>query len=128
MFFKLSAPPIEQMNHGGTKVEVCAGEGNLSRALQQCGYKTKAFDVSRLTWFIPYGFEWKQKFWLLLIRPGNTFATWCKVRYSANHNLLRTVGFITILAAVGIPGTEYLRVSHGGDGDLNRAALETNMI
>lgn len=48
VFFKLSAPPFEQMKRAGTKVEVCAGEGNLSRALQRCGYQTKAFDVSRL--------------------------------------------------------------------------------
>ena len=29
-----------------TQVEVCAGEGNLSRGLQQCGLRTKAFDVT----------------------------------------------------------------------------------
>ena len=28
------------------KVEICAGDANLSRALQRCGLKTKAFDVS----------------------------------------------------------------------------------
>ena len=29
-----------------TKVEVCAGDGNLSRAFRDNGYSTKAFDVS----------------------------------------------------------------------------------
>lgn len=29
-----------------SEVEVCAGEGNLSRALTNSGFKTKAFDVS----------------------------------------------------------------------------------
>jgi hypothetical protein len=33
------------------QVEVCAGEGNLSRALQQCGYRTKAFDATWI-WYI----------------------------------------------------------------------------
>ncbi|CAK9025813.1 Putative rhamnose biosynthetic enzyme 1 [Durusdinium trenchii] len=47
-------------------VELCAGEGHLSRALWSCGYHGKAFDV----------------------------------RFSKNHNLLRTVGFLTVLAAV----------------------------
>jgi len=35
---------------------------------------------------------------------------------------------MTVMAAVSTPGTEYLRVSHGGDGGLNRAALESNMV
>lgn len=47
-------------------VEICAGEGQLSRALHDCGYNVKPFDV----------------------------------RYSGNHNILRTTGFVTILAAV----------------------------
>lgn len=31
-----------------SKVEICAGEGALTKALQSCGMKTKAFDVAGL--------------------------------------------------------------------------------
>ncbi len=30
---------------GESEVEVCAGTGNLSRAVQRCGFNVKAFDV-----------------------------------------------------------------------------------
>lgn len=74
------------------EVEVCAGEGNLSRALSDCGYRVKAFDAARYWYYgsAIYNMNWFQR----LISIAH------QVRYSRNHDLLRTTGFLTILAAV----------------------------
>ncbi|CAL1172971.1 unnamed protein product [Cladocopium goreaui] len=60
---QVEIPPESQANDF---VEVCSGEGQLSRALWSCQFQGKAFDVL----------------------------------YSKNHNFLRTVGFLAVLAAV----------------------------
>ena len=38
---------------------------------------------------------------LLMLLGSSMFRCHAQVKYSSNHNLLRTIGFITILAAVG---------------------------
>ncbi|CAL1126464.1 unnamed protein product [Cladocopium goreaui] len=60
---QIELPPSHEANDF---VEVCSGQGELSRALWRSGRQGKAFDVV----------------------------------YSKNHNLLRTVGFLSVLAAV----------------------------
>lgn len=105
-------------------MEVCSGEGQLSRSLWASGLRGKAFDVS---WYItgaevlptlvqrndlePAHFTPKN-----MINSINSlldlsvslyitvlFFVWhlfLQVTYSKNHNILRTVGFFAILAAV----------------------------
>lgn len=70
------------------EVEVCAGDCQLSTAMARCGYKVKAFDAP---WPI-FGIQWIAYRWK---HP------WPKVRYSKNHDFLRTIGFISIMLAVG---------------------------
>ena len=87
----------------GSKVEVCAGEGNLSRSLQRCGYSVKAFDA---TWIYNLTFTWHA---VVCCSYHGHFIFVCthKVRYSGNHNILRTVGFLAILGAVEALDKEY---------------------
>lgn len=61
------------------QVELCAGDGQLSRALWSCGHRGKAFDVSWLRFCVPLPWQ---------------------VLFSKNHDFMRTVGFLVALAAV----------------------------
>lgn len=80
------------------KVEVCAGEGQLSSAIRDAGFRVKPFDVSWIVicLWIPTSPEIHQPNKNLTVVMG----WWLQVRYSGNHNILRTTGLLTLLAAV----------------------------
>lgn len=90
------------------QVEVCSGEGELSRALWSTGRKGKAFDVACLlrlqhSYAQPiFNSHCFRIFGLILVRVLVVSMKFGldEVRYSRNHDLLRTVGFISVLAAV----------------------------
>lgn len=90
-----------------SKVEICAGQGQLTKALQDCGMAVKSFDVpgSQHT-------EMSSTRRQRVSCARQVVWIWSQVRYSKNHNLLRTVGFITMLCAAliqaGICGSEKL--------------------
>lgn len=84
-----------QNDHIRSEVELCAGEANLSRAMAKCGHNVKCFDA---TWWWcsdnRFVSVWKNEpIQIIAVLP-------CEVRYSKNHDLLRTTGFIAVLAAV----------------------------
>jgi hypothetical protein len=90
-----------------SEVEVCAGCGNLSKGLRMAGWQGKEFDASRLdnvdSWPNVVGHG-------QVIETNSTYgypyqnikstADATEILYSPNHDLMRTVGFIAILAAV----------------------------
>ena len=83
------------------KVEVCSGDAQFTRALWSLGYHGKAYDVS--WWYSKIKsrtcgtmLQCSQDIYLPL-----TMCLPAKIRYSKNHDLMRSVGFVTILAAVG---------------------------
>lgn len=96
------------------KVEIRAGEGQLSRALNDCGYRIKPFDVSwHQTWKHSICETWDVATCCHATAQTNHLIGKClgfdfyksKVRYSANHNLMRTTGFIAALCAVECSGS-----------------------
>lgn len=79
------------------KVEVCAGEGQLSLAIRDAGFHVKPFDVSwPISLWIPTSPKIHQPIKSLTVVMG----LWLQVRYSGNHNILRTTGLLTLLALV----------------------------
>ena len=76
--FAARARAYPDKGHVPTEVEFCSGDGEFSAAMWSSGFHGKALDATRL----------------MCCRHLSS-----EVRYSHNHDFLRTVGFVTLLAS-----------------------------
>ena len=81
------------------EVEICAGAALYTSAMTSCGFQGKRFDAA---W---PGFDVH-----LCLQRCRVLQILAQIRYSRNHNLLRTVGFLAVLGAETW-AQEYLRKS-----------------
>ena len=70
------------------KVEFCAGAAQFTRAMVEGGYNGKRFDESLL--------PLTRRVYMHAMAHSSMIA---EVRYSENHNYMRTIGFLALLSA-----------------------------